>query len=482
MNISVGQLLREARELKDLTLQDAARATHIRLQYLQELENDHPELLPSRAQARGFLRLYAEHLGLDSKELLEMWEPKQPEETRVPEQEPVSRSTVETTTSEETVPAEKETQKKKRKLPDFKLPRIGKKKTQEEKTPAEPDEAALKKRKKKKKKERRSQMEPEKTPARDSKEAFVEVGGQMRSRREKMGLTLADAEQFTRLRRMYIQAIEDGRFEDLPSTVQGRGMVMNYARFLEMDQDAVLSTYTEGLESQRQENLEQKWSKPEPAIRVSVRLPDKLRRFLSPDLIFGALVVVALFAFIFWGASQIFGNDGMEEPTEAPSISEMLQSTQTPTMEMAAEETEVVDETPLADAVAAATEVVEQVPTPIATANTAPLQLYIVAQQRAWMQVTVDGEVEFEGRIVPGNAYTFSGDDRIQLVTGNGAALEVYFNQEYLGKLGEIGEVINLDFTLQGLSIPEPTITPTPTLTPTPTATPEATEEIEETP
>ncbi len=480
MNTSVGQLLREARELKDLTLQDAARATHIRLQYLQELENDHPELLPSRAQARGFLRLYAEYLNLDSKMLLEMWEPKQPEETSIPERESESRSTVETPVVDETHPIEKETQKKKLKLPAFKLPRIGKKKAQEEKTPAESDEETLKKLKKKK--ERRSQMELEKTPARDSKEAFVEVGEQMRSRREKMGLTLADAEQFTRLRRMYIQAIEDGRLEDLPSTVQGRGMVMNYARFLEMDQDAVLNTYTEGLESQRQENLEQKWSKPEPAIRVSVRLPDKLRRFLSPDLIFGALVVVALFAFIFWGASQIFGNDGMEEPTEAPSISEMLQSTQTPTLEMAAEETEVVDETPLADAAVAATEVVEQVPTPIATANTAPLQLYIVAQQRAWMQVTVDGEVEFEGRIVPGNAYTFSGDDRIQLVTGNGSALEVYFNQEYLGKLGEIGEVINLDFTLEGLSIPEPTITPTPTLTPTPTATPEATEEIEETP
>jgi hypothetical protein len=91
------------------------------------------------------------------------------------------------------------------------------------------------------------------------------------------------------------------------------------------------------------------------------------------------------------------------------------------------------------------------------------------------MRVTVDGEVEFEGRIVPGNAYTFSGEGNIQLITGNGAALEVYFNQKYLGLLGDFGEVVNLDFSAEGLSRPTPTITPTLLPTSTPTLTPTAT-------
>ncbi len=112
---------------------------------------------------------------------------------------------------------------------------------------------------------------------------------------------------------------------------------------------------------------------------------------------------------------------------------------------------------------------------PVATANAAPLQLYIIAQQRAWMRITVDGVIEFEGRTVPGNAYTFSGDDRIVLQSGNGAALEVYFNQEYLGNLGAMGEVINLDFSQSGLTVPTPTITPTSAATSTPTVTPSAT-------
>ena len=319
---------------------------------------------------------------------------------------------------------------------------------------------------------------------RASKEIFIEVGLQMRMRREKLGLTLSDVEQFTRLRRMYVQAIEEGRFEDLPSSVQGRGMVTNYAHFLEMDHEAVLNIYAEGLESQRRENLQEKWTPKEPPIRVSVRIPEKLRRILSPDLLFGSLVVIALFVFIFWGASQIFTNTEEEVPTEAPSISDMLQSTITPTLGLETQTTEEVMENGEVATMLPTTQGTEQAAASIATANAAPLQLYIIAQQRAWLRVTVDGEVEFEGRTVPGNAYTFSGNNRILLSSGNGAALEVYFNQDYLGTLGEIGEVISLDFSLDGLRVPTPTMTPTgaPTATPTltPTATLEAVEDIVE--
>jgi hypothetical protein len=107
----------------------------------------------------------------------------------------------------------------------------------------------------------------------------------------------------------------------------------------------------------------------------------------------------------------------------------------------------------------------QSTPTPVATANAAPLQLYIIAHDRAFMRVVVDGVSAFDGRVIPNNVYTYSGNDLITLLTGNGAALEVYFNQEYLGKLGSVGEVIDLRFSLQGLQTP----TPRPQLTPTTT-------------
>jgi hypothetical protein len=107
----------------------------------------------------------------------------------------------------------------------------------------------------------------------------------------------------------------------------------------------------------------------------------------------------------------------------------------------------------------------QSTPTPVATANAAPLQLYIIAHDRAFMRVAVDGISAFDGRVIPNNVYTYSGNDLITLLTGNGAALEVYFNQEYLGNLGSVGEVIDLRFSLQGLQTP----TPRPQLTPTAT-------------
>jgi hypothetical protein len=94
------------------------------------------------------------------------------------------------------------------------------------------------------------------------------------------------------------------------------------------------------------------------------------------------------------------------------------------------------------------------------------VQVYVTARHRAWMRVLVDGEVEFEGRILPGSAYAYSGNERVELLTGDGDALQVFFNQQDLGALGQPGEVVNLVFTLDGMQTPTPTVTPSPTTTP----------------
>ena len=65
MTESVGARLKQARELRRLSLQQVAEATKLRIHYLQALENDDLSAMPSAAQARGFLRLYAEFLELD---------------------------------------------------------------------------------------------------------------------------------------------------------------------------------------------------------------------------------------------------------------------------------------------------------------------------------------------------------------------------------------------------------------------------------
>lgn len=74
MSDTVGQLLRGAREARGETLDDVERATHIRTRQLLAIEFDDFGALPSPAQARGFIKNYAQHLGLDLQDVLERYE------------------------------------------------------------------------------------------------------------------------------------------------------------------------------------------------------------------------------------------------------------------------------------------------------------------------------------------------------------------------------------------------------------------------
>jgi cytoskeletal protein RodZ len=69
MSESIGVRLKRAREERRLTIAQAASATRIRSHYLEALERDDMSSVPSSAQARGFLRIYADFLSLDPDEL-----------------------------------------------------------------------------------------------------------------------------------------------------------------------------------------------------------------------------------------------------------------------------------------------------------------------------------------------------------------------------------------------------------------------------
>ncbi len=68
--MTIGAFLAAKRGERGLSLQQAASATHIRLEHLRALEADEPELLPPPVYARGYLRTYARYLGLDEDSLV----------------------------------------------------------------------------------------------------------------------------------------------------------------------------------------------------------------------------------------------------------------------------------------------------------------------------------------------------------------------------------------------------------------------------
>lgn len=86
----IGSSLRSARERRKLDLADVEQATHIRTKYLQALEDERFDVLPGPAYVKGFLRNYADHLGLDGQQFLEEYNAQFPAD-EAPETAPLVR-------------------------------------------------------------------------------------------------------------------------------------------------------------------------------------------------------------------------------------------------------------------------------------------------------------------------------------------------------------------------------------------------------
>jgi len=420
--MSIGTQLRQAREAQSLSLDQAAQATHIKLHYLEALEADQFGTLPSAAQLHGFLRAYGEYLKIKPSELMG--------------------------TLQETASASP--------LPD---------------SPSIPTD----------------EINPTLS---NSVTIFKELGQTLRSQRELMGLSLGDVERHTHIRVHYVHALEDGDISHLPSPVQGRGMLSNYAAFLGLNTESILLRFADGLQAslydrQATRNVPLGAPRSKENSQMPAR-PSQLKRLFSMDLFVGGFLIIFLLGFSIWGALRISKLHSGEEPSPtAPPVSEILLSTPTDgflgvSTPIPGSEVLVGATANIAAPIISGTVQVGLTTTPLVFEPTpglenAPVQVYVVAIQRVWMRITVDDKVAFEGRVMPGSAYTFAGNERIELLTGDGAGLQVYFNQQDLGFLGTFGEVVERIFSIEGIQTATPAVPPTHTPVPTSPVTPSPT-------
>lgn len=104
--MEIGMRLKEAREAKNLSLQDIQDMTKIQSRYLRAIENGDFSLLPGSFYARAFIKEYAVAVGLDANELLETYSHELPvtEEDHSIDYNRVQRSRKDTNVSEKSSP------------------------------------------------------------------------------------------------------------------------------------------------------------------------------------------------------------------------------------------------------------------------------------------------------------------------------------------------------------------------------------------
>jgi cytoskeletal protein RodZ len=70
------------------------------------------------------------------------------------------------------------------------------------------------------------------------------LGERLQEARQRLGVTLREAAEFTKLRTDYLQAMEANQFESIPlADVYRRGFVKVYARFLSLDDEKAAADY-----------------------------------------------------------------------------------------------------------------------------------------------------------------------------------------------------------------------------------------------
>lgn len=411
MNPELGRSLQQARQERNLTLEQVSQETRIRLSYLQALEAGEFERLPSIVQARGFLRAYAGYLGIDPQPLLN------------------ELDGIRAISQETRKPPPKE--------------------------------------------------EVEKAPTYSASEVraiFVEIGQDLRRQRETLGFSLEDVERQTRLRMHYLKALEAGELDALPSPVQGRGMLNNYAAFLGLDPEPLLLRFAEGLNARL---IARQATRPRTSVgRARQRaLPAWFRQRLPGELVLIGFMVILLAGSVVWGIGRIHALSAAAQVTPSlPSVAEALLMTPEGASTIAPTPTETpnqnaagkagIEETPSAGVESPAGEEQEtvSVATEAALLPNPPsgvVQVSLIVRQRAWVRVIVDGKIQLEGRVIPGSAYDFAGEKQVELLTGDGTALQVLYNRQDLGILGVQGEVVHRIFTPAEILLPTPTPTPT---------------------
>lgn len=274
------------------------------------------------------------------------------------------------------------------------------------------------------------------------------LGVWLRRTRESRQLTLEDAEEALRIRKRYLQALEVSDYAALPGEIQARGFLRNYARFLGLPVEDVLDRYDAEVQGrpvqprmrQVSENAQRRFadrpavfapppSEAEEMAAQSRSIPTNVVIFLLGALAF--FVVIALGSFIWL---QLISSSNAT-PTPDPAI--------TPT-------------------VAGATPATTPEGTPPSEPQFVPAQdgrvrVRLVPQEHAWVSLSADERIEFQGVAETGQVLETSAQEIIIVSTGNGGAFRLYVNGTDWGMLGEQGEIVRRAWSPTGeVALEEP--------------------------
>jgi len=280
-----------------------------------------------------------------------------------------------------------------------------------------------------------------------------DLGELLRRARAYKGVSLRDAERATRISRHYLEALEAHDFEKLPPAAYARGIVRNYALYLGLDPQVVLSLYQQACDYHE----EATHFELAPATRpMDVRAPWAPNFALIGFMLVVSAIVFAWFYSAYFQPSESVATvtAGQATPTSVDDSLLTLVASQPPAtatpdaaaLGVLATPTESLTQLDLPTPTAPATatpEVVDEEPTVDETtsdeaATVGEHEFEVVAIDEVWVQVSLDySDVPaFDGVLGAGESLSFSAG-HITVTSGNAPSIEIFVDGESWGILSD---------------------------------------------
>lgn len=235
------------------------------------------------------------------------------------------------------------------------------------------------------------------------------LGDWLRDEREKQGYTLEDVEEETKIRKLYLEALEKEEYDVLPPRVYAVGFVKRYAKFLNLDERIVAEEFK--LRAFGPEEDEDQITVP---VQERPKFSFPWKNFLAAAI----FLAVAI-----WAGSFVV--PWISERSSHPPQNE------SPPLVRAPENGQVGD----------------NIPPPPAKQHQA--HVVIKARQDCWLRVLVDGEPAFEAILPAGQEKSFAGKEKVYIKAGNAGGIDITFNGHTAPPLGTGAEVKEREFKAQ---------------------------------
>src|SRR6056297_2892353 len=292
----------------------------------------------------------------------------------------------------------------------------------------------------------------------------MSVGSRLNKAREKLGLSIDDIKNKSKIKKNYLLALENDNFEKLPGEVYTKVYIRGYAKIVGIELQDILTEYENEKNNANKIN-KANTKKTGKSKKNNVHILNRDHIFRSVLGIILILIVVLLSYNIFFRTEQNENNTSAIEQENVIIQQEDKKSTHD-IKELAQEKIEENNEEKInteqdnlndgefnsedkqSEEVNKTQKVDQNQTEQSSLIEDTSKELKIIATDKSWLSITVDGDLKFQGFINADEVMTYSGNENIRIKIGNGIAVKVEFEGELLGPFGKSGEVIVRNFDI----------------------------------